>query len=178
MLILAIETATPQVSVAIGGHEGVLGLFEVQRDKRHVETLAPAIEFLCRQAGIELAEISAIAVDVGAQKLQALIGGVPRLHDNEIQFVAEEIVNDVLVLSFDFEEVSEHADRSAGAVERASNCSTSALSAEAKSCCSNGGRRSLQIARSVRTVSPERAARPAKSCCGNCGSRTIPRISK
>jgi tRNA threonylcarbamoyladenosine biosynthesis protein TsaB len=65
MLILAIETATPQVSVAIGGHEGVLGLFEVQRDKHHAETLTPAIEFLCRQAGIDLAEISAIAVGVG-----------------------------------------------------------------------------------------------------------------
>ena len=29
MLILGIETATEQVSVAIGGHEGVIALFEV-----------------------------------------------------------------------------------------------------------------------------------------------------
>ena len=29
MLILGLETATEQVSVAIGGHEGVLGLFDV-----------------------------------------------------------------------------------------------------------------------------------------------------
>ena len=50
MLILAIETATAQVGVAVGGHEGVLGLFEVQRDKRHAETLTPAIEFVCRNA--------------------------------------------------------------------------------------------------------------------------------
>jgi tRNA threonylcarbamoyladenosine biosynthesis protein TsaB len=53
MLILGIETATPQVSVAIGGHEGVLGMFEVSRGRRHAETLTPAIEFLCRQADIE-----------------------------------------------------------------------------------------------------------------------------
>lgn len=65
MLILGIETATQQVSVAIGGHEGVLGMFEVCRGRRHAETLTPAIEFVCRQADIEIAEFGAIAVDVG-----------------------------------------------------------------------------------------------------------------
>ena len=65
MLILGIETATQQVSVAIGGHEGVLGQFEVSRGRRHAETLAPAIEFLCRQADIQIAEFGAIAVDIG-----------------------------------------------------------------------------------------------------------------
>ena len=65
MLILGIETATQQVSVAIGGHEGVLGQFEVARGRRHAETLTPAIEFLCRQADIEIAEFGAIAVDIG-----------------------------------------------------------------------------------------------------------------
>ena len=65
MLILGIETATEQVSVAIGGHEGVLGSFEVCRGRRHAETLVPAIQFVCRQADIELAEIGLIAVDVG-----------------------------------------------------------------------------------------------------------------
>ena len=65
MLILGIETATEQVSVAIGGHEGVIALFEVTRGRRHAETLVPAIEFICRQADIELDEISVVAVDVG-----------------------------------------------------------------------------------------------------------------
>ena len=65
MLILGIETATAQVSVAIGGHEGVLGLFEVCRGRRHAETLTPAIQFVCQQADISLAEISVVAVDVG-----------------------------------------------------------------------------------------------------------------
>ena len=65
MLILGLETATQQVSVAIGGHDGVLGLFEVSRGRRHAETLVPAIEFVCRQADIEIAEFGAIAVDVG-----------------------------------------------------------------------------------------------------------------
>ena len=65
MLILGIETATEQVSVAIGGHEGVLAMFQVCRGRRHAETLTPAIEFVCKQAGIEMSEFGAIAVDVG-----------------------------------------------------------------------------------------------------------------
>lgn len=65
MLILGIETATEQVSVAIGGHEGVLSMFQVCRGRRHAETLIPAIEFVCRQAEIEMAEFGAVAVDVG-----------------------------------------------------------------------------------------------------------------
>lgn len=65
MLIIGITTATQQVSVAIGGHEGVLGQFEVSRGRRHAETLVPAIEFLCRQTDIEMNEFGAIAVDIG-----------------------------------------------------------------------------------------------------------------
>jgi tRNA threonylcarbamoyladenosine biosynthesis protein TsaB len=65
VLILGIETATERVSVSIGGHEGVLALFEVTRGRRHAETLVPAIDFLCRRAGIELDEIGVVAVDVG-----------------------------------------------------------------------------------------------------------------
>ncbi|MEY2401249.1 MAG: tRNA threonylcarbamoyladenosine biosynthesis protein TsaB, partial [Ilumatobacteraceae bacterium] len=56
MLILGIETATEQVSVAIGGHEGVLAMFEVCRGRRHAETLIPSIEFVCKQADIEMSE--------------------------------------------------------------------------------------------------------------------------
>lgn len=65
MLILGIDTATQQVGVAIGGHEGVIATFEVARGRRHAEILTPSIEFVCRQADIELSEISCIAVDVG-----------------------------------------------------------------------------------------------------------------
>ena len=65
MLILGIETATEQVGVAIGGHEGVIATFEVAKGRRHAETLAPAIEFVCRQSDIELGEIGCVAVDVG-----------------------------------------------------------------------------------------------------------------
>ncbi len=65
MLVLGIETATAQVSVAIGGHEGVIALFEVARGRHHAEALVPAIDFICRQAEVELSEIGVVAVDVG-----------------------------------------------------------------------------------------------------------------
>lgn len=65
MLILGIETATQQVGVAVGGHEGVIATFEVARGRRHAEILTPAIEFTLKQADIDLDEISCIAVDVG-----------------------------------------------------------------------------------------------------------------
>jgi tRNA threonylcarbamoyladenosine biosynthesis protein TsaB len=65
VLILGIETATQQVGVAIGGHEGVIASFHCSRDRRHAETLAPAIRFLCDQAKVELDDIGAVAVDIG-----------------------------------------------------------------------------------------------------------------
>jgi tRNA threonylcarbamoyladenosine biosynthesis protein TsaB len=65
VLILGIETATEQVSVALGNHDGVIGSFELSRGRRHAETLVPAIEFLCRNADVSLAELSCIAVDTG-----------------------------------------------------------------------------------------------------------------
>ena len=65
MLILGIETATEQVGVAVGGHEGIIATFEVTRGRRHAEILTPAIEFVLAQADIEMDEIGCVAVDVG-----------------------------------------------------------------------------------------------------------------
>lgn len=76
MLILGIESATAQVGCAIGGHEGVLASTHAARGRRHAETLAPAIDFVRRQAGIELADIGAIAVDVGPGLFTGLRVGI------------------------------------------------------------------------------------------------------
>ena len=65
MLILGIESATAQVGVAIGGHEGVLASAHSARDRRHAENLAPQIQFVCEQAHVELSELGCIAVDIG-----------------------------------------------------------------------------------------------------------------
>jgi tRNA threonylcarbamoyladenosine biosynthesis protein TsaB len=76
VLILGIETATDQVSVAIGGHEGVLGLVDVCRGRRHAETLHPAVQSLCTLAQVDLAEISLIAVDIGPGLFTGLRVGI------------------------------------------------------------------------------------------------------
>lgn len=76
MLILGIETATRQVACAIGREDGVLASFRCARDRRHVETLAPAIEFTARNAGVGLSDLAAIAVDVGPGLFSGLRVGV------------------------------------------------------------------------------------------------------
>jgi len=76
VIILGIDTATPQVGCAIGGHEGVLASFQTAKGKRHAETLVPAIDFVCRQANVELDEIGAIAVDIGPGLFTGLRVGV------------------------------------------------------------------------------------------------------
>jgi tRNA threonylcarbamoyladenosine biosynthesis protein TsaB len=76
MLILGIDTATVQVSCAIGGHEGVLASTLSSRGKRHAESLTPAIQFICRQARVELSEISVVAVDLGPGMFTGLRVGV------------------------------------------------------------------------------------------------------
>ena len=65
VLVLGIETATPQVGVAIGGHEGIIASFHTTRDRRHAETLVPAIQFLCEQAQMKLSQLGLVAVDIG-----------------------------------------------------------------------------------------------------------------
>jgi len=76
MIILGIETATPQVGCALGGDEGTLASFQAAGGRRHAETLAPAIEFVCRHARIRLDEVGAIAVDVGPGLFTGLRVGV------------------------------------------------------------------------------------------------------
>ncbi len=76
MLILGIDTATPQVSVAVGGHEGVLASTQSVRGRQHAELLTPAIEFTCRQARVELGEIGVVAVDLGPGLFTGLRVGV------------------------------------------------------------------------------------------------------
>jgi tRNA threonylcarbamoyladenosine biosynthesis protein TsaB len=76
MLILGIESAGTQVGCAVGGHEGVLASAHAGRGRRHAEALAPQIDFVRRQAGIELSEVGAVAVDVGPGLFTGLRVGI------------------------------------------------------------------------------------------------------
>jgi tRNA threonylcarbamoyladenosine biosynthesis protein TsaB len=76
MIILGIDTATQQVGCALGGVEGVLASFHSARDRRHAETLTPAIEFVCKQARVDIHEVSVVAVDRGPGLFTGLRVGI------------------------------------------------------------------------------------------------------
>ena len=65
MLILGIESAGSQIGCAIGGHEGVLASAHTGKGRQHAESLAPQMDFVRRQAGVEFSELGVVAVDIG-----------------------------------------------------------------------------------------------------------------
>ena len=76
MPILGLESAGSQVGCAIGGHEGVLASAHAGKGRRHAENLAPQIDFVRGQAGIELSDLGAVAVDVGPGLFTGLRVGI------------------------------------------------------------------------------------------------------
>lgn len=76
MIVLGIESATARAGVAIGTADGVIASAEVTRGPRHAEILVPAVKFVCEQAGIELSEVTAIAVDIGPGLFTGLRVGI------------------------------------------------------------------------------------------------------
>ena len=76
VLILAIDTATSRVSVAIGDGGAVIGEVHLAGGRRHAEQLAPAIQYLCRELDVSLDQLAAIAVDVGPGLFTGLRVGV------------------------------------------------------------------------------------------------------
>ncbi|NBP17088.1 MAG: tRNA (adenosine(37)-N6)-threonylcarbamoyltransferase complex dimerization subunit type 1 TsaB, partial [Actinobacteria bacterium] len=65
MIVLGIDTATSLVSVAVADGRDVLAASESRSDRRHAEDLTPMVEFVVKRAKLTLAEIEAIAVNVG-----------------------------------------------------------------------------------------------------------------
>jgi len=76
MIILGLESATAEVGCSLGGNEGPLASFRALKGRHHAETLAPAIDFVCRQAGVALDEVNVVAVDVGPGLFTGLRVGV------------------------------------------------------------------------------------------------------
>src|SRR5215469_14025551 len=52
------------------------------------------------------------AVNIATEQTQTFVSRVPRLHDDVIQFVAQEVVHHMFIAVFNFEEVGQHASRS------------------------------------------------------------------
>jgi tRNA threonylcarbamoyladenosine biosynthesis protein TsaB len=76
MLLLAIDTATPQVAVAIGDDGAVRGEVRFSGGRRHAEQLAPAIQYVCAETGVRLEQLAAVAVGIGPGLFTGLRVGV------------------------------------------------------------------------------------------------------
>jgi tRNA threonylcarbamoyladenosine biosynthesis protein TsaB len=96
VIVLGIETSTPQTSVAFANEHGLIAATAVSAGRTHHETVLPAIEQITKWTGVELANVAGVAVGIGpglftgirvgveiakslAQTLQIPILGVPSL---------------------------------------------------------------------------------------------------
>lgn len=80
MRILAIDTASEQLSIAIGSDTSVDAAFNVASDRRHVEALVPAIRVAMDNLGLGVHDLSAVAVDVGPGLFTGMRVGLATAH--------------------------------------------------------------------------------------------------
>jgi tRNA threonylcarbamoyladenosine biosynthesis protein TsaB len=64
-VLLAFDTATPHVTVALHDGDAVVATYESEESMRHGEMLAPGIHRVLADAGARAADLTAIAVGVG-----------------------------------------------------------------------------------------------------------------
>lgn len=64
-MLLAFDTATPHVTVALHDGDSVVAIFESEEAMRHGEMLAPGIVQVLTEAGVTARDLTAIAVGVG-----------------------------------------------------------------------------------------------------------------
>jgi tRNA threonylcarbamoyladenosine biosynthesis protein TsaB len=81
MLLLGLDTATRRVGVVLADEHGMLGRVELgstfaSAQPRHAEMLAPAIAWCCEQCGVDVDQVSAIAVGIGPGMFTGLRVGV------------------------------------------------------------------------------------------------------
>ncbi len=76
MLVLGIETSTPQASVAIGSEQGVIAGALVARGASHNEFLLPAIRWCLDETGLGFRSLGGIAVSLGPGLFTGMRAGV------------------------------------------------------------------------------------------------------
>jgi tRNA threonylcarbamoyladenosine biosynthesis protein TsaB len=75
MIVVAIETSTPQTSVAIGSDRQIVGSVSVAGQARQ-EAVTPALEQLLEWTGVRLSQVGGIAVGIGPGLFTGLRVGV------------------------------------------------------------------------------------------------------
>ena len=76
MLVLGIETATPQSSVCLATEQGLVASATLGRGRAHAQFLAPAIEFCLNHAHVDLDHVSGLAVSLGPGLFTGLRVGI------------------------------------------------------------------------------------------------------
>lgn len=76
MLVLGIETSTPQASVAIGSEQGVVASAMVSRGANYNEFLLPAIRFCLEESRLGYRNLGAVAVSLGPGLFSGMRVGV------------------------------------------------------------------------------------------------------
>jgi tRNA threonylcarbamoyladenosine biosynthesis protein TsaB len=110
VLVLVVESATDTAAVALADESGPLGSLVVARGRRHTETIAPAVEALCRRTGVALPDLDVLGADVGPGLFTGLRVGVGTVK-------ALAFALDIPVVTATSLEVLAHALAGSGAVE-------------------------------------------------------------
>jgi tRNA threonylcarbamoyladenosine biosynthesis protein TsaB len=76
VMLLALDTATPRVSVSLWGDTGPIASSRAVEGRRHGEILAPAIRAVVEGSGHTMSDLTAIAVDIGPGLFTGLRVGV------------------------------------------------------------------------------------------------------
>lgn len=76
MNLLAIDTSTDYLSLAIAGNGKLLAEFHKKADRRHSILLVPMIDKLLKKAGLKIKEIGCFAISVGPGSFTGLRIGV------------------------------------------------------------------------------------------------------
>jgi tRNA threonylcarbamoyladenosine biosynthesis protein TsaB len=76
VIVLGIETSTPQTSVALGSERGILAEVVISSGRSNHELVAPAIENVLAWGKVELSSVAGIAVGVGPGLFTSLRVGV------------------------------------------------------------------------------------------------------
>ncbi|HET7869082.1 MAG TPA: tRNA (adenosine(37)-N6)-threonylcarbamoyltransferase complex dimerization subunit type 1 TsaB [Actinomycetota bacterium] len=75
VIVLGIETSTPQTSVALGSEQGVMASTQLASEARQ-DRVAPILEHLLEWTGVELSHVGGVAVGVGPGLFTGLRVGV------------------------------------------------------------------------------------------------------